>query len=241
MSGLFVDAGEAAALLARGAVVLDTRGLKSLALGQLPGSQRLSWRVGVDGGPTSGRLGEERAAAAAFAAAGVDEERSVLVVGDWDAAWGEEGRVAWDLVYLGHPSVHILRGGAAAWPGPWSWLPRSPAPGRFVARPRPAVRASLADLRAPGALIWDVREADEYEGARRYGEAYGGHIPGAVHHPWRSLLRGPLPPTTGTVYTTCTGGVRSAMVWALLTAAGRPCAHHDGGWWEWSSQHPRPN
>jgi hypothetical protein len=58
MSGLFVDAAEAAALLARGAVVLDTRGLKSLALGQLPGSQRLSWRVGVDGGPTSGRVGE---------------------------------------------------------------------------------------------------------------------------------------------------------------------------------------
>ena len=235
--GLFVDGAGAAALLGRGATVLDSRGLVDFAMGHLPGAVRLGWRVGVEPGLTNGLLGDPQAAAAAFAAAGVDEERPVLVVGAWAGGWGEEGRLAWDLCYLGHPSVHILRGGAAAWVGPWAYLPGSPSPGRFRARVVPGLRAGRAELAQPGVTILDVREPDEFAGATRYGERRGGHIPGAVNRPWKGLLAG-VDPLPGRVITTCTGGVRSAMAWALLHAAGVDVCHHDGGWWAYTGDEP---
>jgi hypothetical protein len=44
---------------------------------------------------------------------GVRGDRAVVVYGDWDQAWGEEGRLFWTLEYLGHSRCAVLRGGFA--------------------------------------------------------------------------------------------------------------------------------
>ncbi len=235
---LLVDDAGASALVERGATVLDTRGAMDFLRGHLPGAVRVDWRIGTIGGPLSGKLGPAEPVAAAFAELGVSLGRPVLVVGAWSEGWGEEGRIAWDLVYLGHADVHVLRGGMASWTGPTEHFAGRVARGDFVARIRPEVRAYQTTIGA-GATTIDVREPDEYAGAQRYGEVRGGHLPGAVSVPWKTLLDG-APAQEGPLVVYCTGGVRSAMAWLLLTDAGRVVANYDGSFWEWSRDQSLP-
>lgn len=233
-----VTPSEAAALVVNGATVLDTRGRLQYFSGHIPGAVRVNWRIGTVGGLLSGKLGNPSAAAAAFEALGVDADRPVLVVGAWDKGWGEEGRIAWDLAYLGHPAVSVLEGGMLAWDGLTSLSLPAPTRGRFPAKPREALRATATSIRAGGATVVDVREREEFEGATPYGEARGGHIPGAKSLPWRSLLSGVTPgvPAEAPLVVYCTGGVRSAMAWLWLTDRGYTVANYDGSWWEWARE-----
>lgn len=233
-----VGPGEAAALVTAGATVLDTRGRLEYFSGHIPGAVRVDWRIGTTGGLLSGKLGNPSAAAAEFEALGVDVDRPVLVVGGWDAGWGEEGRIAWDLAYLGHPAISVLEGGMAAWGGATTVSLPAPVRGRFPAKPREALRATAASIQSGRSTVIDVREPAEFEGATPYGEARGGHIPGAASLPWRSLLGGttPVASTEAPLVVYCTGGVRSAMAWLWLTDRGYTVANYDGSWWEWSRE-----
>ena len=243
---LFVDAPAAAALVNAGATVLDTRNAARFYAGHIPGAVRADWRAATAGGATSGRLAAPAMVAATYAALGVDDHRPVLVVGAWLDGWGEEARVAWDLTWLGHADVHVLDGGMAAWTGETAHLPSRPRTGTLTARPRPELRTTteaLRDaLRGPNPpVILDVRTAGEYAGEQRHGEARGGHIPGARHLTWQSLLEAPpadlARETPIVVY--CTGGVRSSMAWAALTRHGYvSVTNDDGSWWEWAREVP---
>jgi thiosulfate/3-mercaptopyruvate sulfurtransferase len=239
----FLDPIAAVALVAAGATVLDTRSLPAYLAGHIPGAVRVDWRIGTVGGAASGTLGDPATVAAAFAALGVDADRPVLVVGSWTAGWGEEGRIVWDLTWLGHPEARLLVGGMDAWPGPREHLPARPRPGRLAPHPRAALRATTTSLAAALAgpnrpVILDVREPVEYDGARLYGEARGGHVPGATNVPWRALLaEAPTLASATPIVTYCTGGVRSAMAWVTLTGRGYThVANYDGSWWEWARE-----
>lgn len=237
-----VDPAEARRLVDEGATVLDTRSTVRFLIGHLPGAVSVGWRIGVVGGLRSGTLGAPADVARAFAAVGVRDDRPVLVVGAWTDGWGEEGRVAWDLAYLGHPDVNVLIGGAEAWTGPWSYGPTRPEAGDFGATVRDEVRADRDDIAAGNALVVDVREPDEFDGSNLYQAAYGGHVPGAVNIPWRTMLdgSGATLPTDRPLIVYCTGGVRSAMAWLWLTNRGYTVANDDGGWWAWAATEPRP-
>lgn len=241
----FVDAPRVQALVAEGATVLDARGRAAYLAGHVPGAVRVDWRIGVVGGPTSGELGPAASVASAYAALGVDEDRPVLVVGAWRDGWGEEARIAWDLTFLGHARVHILEGGMDAWPGKREHLPPSPRTGRLTARPRPELRTTTAALAAALAgpnppVVIDVREPDEFAGARKYGEVRGGHVPGARNLPWHGLLAAPPDlPRDIPIVVYCTGGVRSSMAWAALTSHGfLAVTNDDGSWWAWARTQP---
>ncbi|MDO9280634.1 MAG: rhodanese-like domain-containing protein [Pseudomonadota bacterium] len=240
----FIDVSAATTLLHAGATVLDTRTPTAYLAGHIPGAVRADWKATTVGGPLSGILGTPAAVAAHYASLGVDAARPVLVVGAWANAWGEEGRVAWDLTWLGHTAVHVLEGGMPGWTGKRERLPTRIVPGQLVARERPELRvttealvAALASDHPP--VLLDVRDPDEFEGARKFRESRGGHIPGAVNLPWRTLFAGPpdIPLKTPLVVY-CTGGVRSGMAWAALTSHGYTVANNDGSWWAWARTQP---
>lgn len=234
---LLCDAEAAERLVAGGATVLDARSTARYFMGHVPGAVHLSWRAAVEGGPRSGTLAAPETVAAVYAAAGVSAERQVLIVGDWSAGWGEEGRLAWDLTWTGHRFVQILRGGMAAWPGRRAHLSAAPKQGNFL----PTVNAGVRGPALGADLTLDVREPDEFGGEVTHGAAWGGHLPGAVNMPWRAFLgRLPSLPTGSSVGVYCTGGVRSALVWALLTDAGYTVRNDDSGWWGWAAAHERP-
>jgi thiosulfate/3-mercaptopyruvate sulfurtransferase len=206
----------------------------------VPGAVSVDWRIGVEGGRRSGRLGDVAAAAKAFGDLGVTESRPVLVVGDWTAGWGEEGRIAWDLEYLGHPAVQVLEGGISAWPGPRVSGASAPIPSVFTAAPREQLRADRSEVRAAPVVV-DVREPDEYHGSNWFLAAYGGHVPGAVNAPWRSIVDGTVAlPADRPVVVYCTGGVRSALAWLWLSNHGVEVMNYDGSWWDWAEHEPPP-
>ncbi len=235
-----VRAERAAALVADGALVLDTRSSLGFLAGHVPGAVSVDWRLGVVGGARSGLLGDPRAVAAAFGALGVSEDRPVLVVGDWEAGWGEEGRIAWDLDYLGHGRTYVLEGGMATWSGELELGSTTPVPALFTAAPREELRATRAEIKAGDALILDVREPDEYAGSNLYLAEYGGHVPGAVNLPWRLLVGEDRPalPRDRPVIVYCTGGVRSGLAAIWLAEHGYQVANYDGSWWDWAAREP---
>ena len=98
----------------------------------------------------------------------------------------------------------------------------------------------------------DARTDLEFRGATPYGSPVGGHLKGARHLEWSSLLegdkllskeallarfaeRGVTPDTPTFIY--CTGGVRSAFVYlALRSLEAREVRNYDGSWWAWSAR-----
>jgi thiosulfate/3-mercaptopyruvate sulfurtransferase len=269
---VFVDAARARALLDEGAAVLDARGGRDWAAGHLPGSAPLAWTELRQGLFRSGLLSEDDGRLqGALRAAGVWDARPVLVVGAGPTGWGEEGRLFWMMEYLGHEAVHLLDGGFPAWEaagGPVARDGAKPPPGDFTVRRVAPRRVELDEMRALsarcaaegpacGAVLWDTREAREYQGATPYGEARGGHLPGAVHLWFRALTdeSGRLLPESSLrarlqaagidldrrVVALCTGGVRSGFAYAVLRHLGAAeVANYDGSMWQWASDPALP-
>ncbi len=255
-----VDVRGAAALVSRGAVVLDARDAAAFAQGHVPGAQMYAWQAFTGEGASRGKLKPDLLALArALAALGIDAGRPALVYGSGGGGWGEEGHAAWLLSLLGHPDVALLDGGFTAWRAagrPVVTSSARPRPGVFEARPRPELRADRNDV-ARARQIVDVRAAVEFAGATPYGEARGGRIAGARHLDWRSLLdeggrirsgarilrtladAGIDPHDEIVAYCSC--GVRSAFVTVALTARGVPrVRNYDPSLAEWSADPSLP-
>lgn len=256
---VFVDVAAARGYVERGAVVLDAR--KDPEAPYLPNARPLDWMDVRDGFGRTGKLAETKALVRALEAAGVDSDRPVLIYGDASEGWGEEGRLWWMLAYLGHPEARILDGGLKAWRRAGAPLSAAPVAatkkGRFVAHPRPRLRADYVRTnrirKLENGRVLDVRTREEFRGQTPYWSWRGGHIPGARNLTWRGLfdddgrvlprrrlrallLRAGLDPSAPTV-AYCTGGVRSAfMVAALVEAGWEDVANYDGSWWDWSAR-----
>jgi len=265
-----ITAGELARLL--GTVsVLDAR--EAFPKGHVPGAQPMDWRdftlekpglVNLIAGEPA-RWGKVPPADDALRdrlrALGLSNGRTIVVVGDPDG-WGEEGRIAWNLLYWGAGDVALMDGGFPAWKAAGGAVekgaPRAVPPGNFTLRLRPerradldAVRLALRNRRPP---LLDARTAKEFAGERMKGQKRGGHLPGARLVPYRSLYRpdgryvsaDELARLAGLgdrkeAISYCTGGVRSALLAVLLEARlGVAAADYDGSLWEWSAHEELP-
>lgn len=273
-----VDPAHAAAKLPE-IVVLDARGARDFSAGHLPGALRVDWREwtlekpgalnALFGNPArwgrvpdAGTALEER-----LRALGLSNARPVLVVGA-PGGWGEEGRVAWNLLYWGADEVWLLDGGFPAWRAESarpveSGEARRVAPGNFILRVRPERRIETTELKAAAdakvCALLDARTPAEFAGRKMAGQKRGGHIPGARLAPAESLYGadgryvdaddlqrlaglGPSAPRGAErLITYCTGGVRSALLAVLLEARlGIVAANYDGSLWEWSADPSLP-
>ncbi|MEO8197249.1 MAG: rhodanese-like domain-containing protein [Thermoanaerobaculia bacterium] len=254
---------ELAARPAGSVTILDARSTSEYRRGHVPGATAIDWTDFRDGWWRTGKLPEDLAALASnLGRYGVDDARPVVVYGNARDGWGEEGRIAWMLAYLGHPEVSILDGGWPAWLEaglPVSRSSESARPGHFVARPVAGLRASAEDveaMRQGAGTVLDVRTAAEWDGATPHFEPRGGHVPGAIHLEWKDLLdaRGRLDPALARarlraagvdparpVITYCTAGVRAGEAWVLLRALGyADVRNYDGSWYDWSADERRP-
>jgi thiosulfate/3-mercaptopyruvate sulfurtransferase len=258
-----VEAAEAAASLPK-IVALDARSAKEFASGHVPGARHVDWREwtlekpgalnALFGNPARwGRVPDAGAALEArLRALGLSNARPVLVVGA-PGGWGEEGRVAWNLLYWGAAEVWLLDGGFPAWRAEparpvESGEARKVAPGNFVLDVRPERRIETREMKtaanAAGASLLDARTPAEFAGETVAGQKRGGHIP-YVGAEELERLAGMGPPASkgsrGRPITYCTGGVRSALLAVLLEARlGVVAANYDGSLWEWSADPTLP-
>lgn len=242
--------------------LLDARDGDAYARGHLRGAIHIDWKDYRDGRGRTGKLSSDLGRLASrLGERGVSNQRPVVVYGDAHTGWGEEGRIAWMLLFLGHSNVRVLDGGFASWVAEGGGVTRErtrPVPGAFVASPRDSLRARMTDVAratglgpdtspAPAPVVLDVRSRDEWDGARRYWEPRTGHIPGAVHLEWRDLLDSTGRLRRGTelssrfaalglrperpVIVYCTGGVRSAEAFWMLRELGFTDVRNFDGSW----------
>ena len=271
-------AGELAA--GPGPVLLDARwrlggppGIDSYHQGHLPGAVfvDLDRDLSAPPGP-AGRhpLPDPADFQAAMRAAGVSQDRPVVVYDDRDATAAARGW--WLLRYHGHQHARVLDGGYQAWLA--AGLPVTTAdpavkPGDFTARPghMPVLDAAAAGSMARTGLLLDARAGERYRGEQEHVDPVAGHIPGSVSAPtadnvnpdgtFRSaaelaarfavLAKPPDPGGTarpprppGDWGAYCGSGVTAAHEVLALALAGIPAALYVGSWSNWIADPARP-
>lgn len=181
-------------------------------------------------------------------AAGVTTSQHVIVTGDGPLP---SARGFFILEYLGHPSVHLLDGGRAAWQAAFG-LSTEPAatarPGRMVTPVR-ANRLATADwvlarLGDPEVALLDARPAGAFAVSR---------IPGAASLPWTDLVESTAMPRLRSVpelralfeqagadgraevVTYCTSGMMSSMSYFVARYLGYNVRLYDGSMFEWTA------
>jgi thiosulfate/3-mercaptopyruvate sulfurtransferase len=195
----------------------------------------------------------------AMRAAGVSQDRPVVVYDDRDATAAARGW--WLLRYYGHENVRVLDGGYQAWRA--AGLPVSQAdpagpPGDFTARPgrMPVLDAAGAESMARTGLLLDARAGERYRGEREPVDPVPGHIPGAVSAPTTenvnadgtfrpaadlaARFRGLGVTAESDVGVYCGSGVTAAHQALALSLAGLPAALYVGSWSDWITDPAHP-
>jgi thiosulfate/3-mercaptopyruvate sulfurtransferase len=270
---LLISARALAAELAgdRVPVLLDARwrlagppGIDSYRQGHLPGAVFADLDQDLAGPPGPGGrhpLPDPAAFQAAMRAAGVSQDRPVVMYDDGDAMAASRGW--WMLRYFGHPDVRVLDGGYRAWTAaglPVTTDEPAPAPGGFTAEPGhlPVLDAAGAQATARSGLLLDARAGERYRGETEHVDPVAGHIPGAVSAPTagnanpdgtfrdpaglaaRFTALGAVPEADTPVGAYCGSGVTAAHEVLALALAGIPAALYVGSWSNWITDPTRP-
>lgn len=240
-----VDAGEVAAALGRGdVVVLDARSSLSepaacreaWAAAHVPGARfadldrdlsdhrrrggRHPWPLAAD---FTARLG----------AWGVTPDHQVVVYDAGDGALSA-ARVWFMLRALGHRGVAVMDGGWAEWQSralPVEAGTPRPDPARYDAgfdAGRLLDPAGTAALVAGGGLLLDARAAPRFRGEVEPIDAAGGHVPGALNRPYTDNLRdGRMKPAAElrAAFDALLGGRTPDQV-AVMCGSGVTACHH---------------
>jgi 3-mercaptopyruvate sulfurtransferase SseA len=199
-----------------------------------------------------------------LSAAGLKRNMTFVIYDNTSASFGAAGRIFWMLEYLGCKKVHILDGGWDKWVEDGrptqSGVNTLPA-AKFkasVKKSRITTKEQIEKkLGRKNFAIVDSRTDEEYNGWQLYGEARGGHIPGAVQIPYewffnpdKTVLdyndlktmfesRGITRNKKVTAY--CTLGIRSGFVYFLYRLMGYPKAsNYDGSMVEWAADDSLP-
>jgi 3-mercaptopyruvate sulfurtransferase SseA len=199
-----------------------------------------------------------------LSAAGLRRNMTFVIYDNTSASFGAAGRIFWMLEYLGCNDVHILDGGWDKWVAdgrPTEAVVNTLAPAKFrtaVKKSRRATKDLIAKkLGTKNFAVVDSRTDEEYNGWQLYGEARGGHIPGAVQIPYewffnadKTVLdyadlkkmfesRGITKNKQVTAY--CTSGIRSGFVYFLYRLMGYPKAsNYDASIVEWAADDSLP-
>jgi rhodanese domain protein len=197
---------------------------------------------------------------AAMRAAGVSNDRPVVVYDNW---WSiAAARAWWLLQHHGHGDAFVLDGGLGAWQSaglPVEQGDISPVPGDFRLGNNPSSAVLDADgaagLASAGVLL-DARPGDRFRGVGETVDPLAGHIPGARSLPAFELADelGFLLPADelrerfeavgageGRVGVYCGSGIQAAHVALAAVVAGLPLpALYPGSWSDWITDPTRP-
>lgn len=243
-------------------VIIDARSKADYDKGHIPGAFNKHWtelsNVSVkQGEPGWSVILPPDRLAQIFGDIGIDGSKAIIIYNDPLTGWGEEGRGLWTLRVFGLTNSFILNGGLQAWKAA-KYEVNTQIP---VAKPRKlTVPQADWDFFAStdylaenlGALkVLDVREQEEYDGKKNYGEKKNGRIPGSKHIFYKDFYH-----TDGTIKTPeelrilfnreglstadivvayCTGGIRSGFATIALRLAGfNKARNYDASFSEWA-------
>ena len=256
-----VSADLAKQLLSGGATLLDARQPILKWFCRLPPAIPVTWQeFSRSHFPHKGKIIEDDAILTQkLQALGICQDQPAIVIADSVKGWGEDGRIVWMLRTLGHEKAVFVDGGYRALIKAGIYQAKGannpPLTGDFIVSRRSNWEIQQDNLKVilgnDNLVVIDARESREYAGKTPYGEARGGHIPGAVHLYYKQLMdkqgqlltRGEIVAIlqhkgvslSTQIVSYCSGGIRSAWLTSVLTNLGFDAKNYAGSMWEWSA------
>jgi thiosulfate/3-mercaptopyruvate sulfurtransferase len=238
-------------------ILIDVRSSTKRFISPLKNSIYLDWiEFSLDTKPDRGKLKNKEDILTILNNKNINRDNTLLIIGDPLDGWGEEGRIVWMFREIDFNNSYIIDGGKKYWdlamevPNSKKNPPLKPNKTNVSSYNISALELK-EKLNSPNLVVLDTREKREYEGNTPYGETRGGHIPNSKWFYFKDLFdtRGfikekqnvesmlssisVLP--SSSIVTYCTGGVRSAMVTAILVSYGIQSRNYSGSMWEWSA------
>lgn len=241
--------------------VIDARAEKDYNNGHIEGSVNAPWQSLCDMQGKPGEAGwgvvlPKDELAAKIGALGISGEKPVIVYAQ-PPGWGEEGCVLWILKMAGIKNAKMLDGGYEAWQTAGNETSKDAVKTIAVPFKIAGVDESLTastdfiNKNIGKIKIVDSRSEKEYKGAADYGEARGGHLPGAINIPFESMFNQDKTlkdfdqlsqmfkeaglKTDDEIVTYCTAGIRSGYMALVMRAAGFENArNYDASFYEWA-------
>ncbi len=243
-------------------LLIDARGADAANGETVDGAIAIAWQylsTAEDGAPGDANWGcildvERLSARLSEQGIGMDDE--IVLFASSQAGWGDDGRIAWELIAAGYDNVKMVDGGFAALKAAGLETTKggaTPTPVEVIVTEIDETHVINTDELVDNYdeyVIVDVRATDEYEGATLYGEAKGGHLPGAISIEFADLFQesGLLKSnaeimqlfsdaglnTDDAIVTYCTAGIRSAYMQLIMEMLGfENTQNYDESFYRW--------
>lgn len=244
------------------AIIVDARGVDAANKKTIKGAVALDWQtISKCADRKSGEAGfscilDAPELATVLGENGIDKNKEIILFSSAQDGWGEDGRIAWELIAAGYKDVKIVNGGFNAMKDAGFKTQKG---GTKLDK----VSVTIDSLNTDHMIntdelvtdyskykIVDVRSDKEYDGATDYGEAKGGHLPDAIHIKYTDLFEkdGTLKSNKDIekmfkkaglskddqIVTYCTAGIRSAYMQLIMQQCGyKHVKNYDESYYRW--------
>ena len=244
-------------------ILIDARGEEEANKGTVKGATAIGWQnlasveEGASGDEKWGLVLEPKELAKRLGEKGIAKDKEIVLFAGAQKGWGDDGRIAWELLAAGYKDVKMVDGGFAA-------LKKAGLETDIESTKLDPVDVTIDSIDQTHIIrtdelkkdydeykIVDVREDKEYEGDVLYGEAKGGHLPDAIHIPFTDLFNsnGKLKSKKDLtklfedaglakedkIDTYCTAGIRSAYMELVMDMCGfKQVKNYDGSYYRWA-------
>ena len=243
-------------------LLYDARGDEAAAAETIAKAVPVAWQAlasveqGAPGDAGWGCILDPKTLSERLGQLGFDKNKEIVLFAAANQGWGDDGRIAWELVAAGYNNVKMVDGGYEALKSAGL---ETNAGG---AAPTP-VEVSVSSIDETHVIntdelkadydkykVVDVRADAEYNGGTLYGETKGGHLPGAIHIDFTTLfnadgtLKGNAElvamfedaglSANDEIVTYCTAGIRSAYMQLIMQDCGfGKVKNYDESFYRW--------